>query len=136
MQLKHNILILEPARTKKAPNAQQPVVAATGLGMVYVFNCTPVTISAISVNGTALSELPSGSDPGQPPQFVSVNRFGAPPVFGPSTSFQLTFIDESNYGQTIVINQPAPASLTLLCFYTGFVLADPYGTILQLSWGL
>lgn len=139
MKLKHNVVIDEEEPALRAATAAgAPILkAAAGLGMVYVFNCTPIPISALAVNNVALTPIPSPSDPGNQPQFVSANRFGTTqPIFGPSSSFQITFLDGTSYTQTLRIAQPPPASLSLWCFYSGLVLTDPYGNIRQLSWGL
>jgi hypothetical protein len=139
MQLKNNILIDEetPARRTASVEASGTLTAAAGLGMVYVFNCTPIPINRLSVNGAQLTPIPNPSDPGEQPQFVSANRFGrTQPVFAPSSSFEVTFMDGTSYTQTIRISQPPPASLTLWCFYSGLVLTDPYGNIRQISWGM
>lgn len=139
MHLKHNYLIEDEGGhwTQGSAESGSELPTAAPLGLVYVFNCTPVQIASLSVNGVALTSLPDGANPGQTPQFVSVNRFGTTkPIFGPSTEFQLTFIDLSTYTQTISVKQPPPASVTLWCFYTGLVLTDPYGAIRQISWGM
>jgi hypothetical protein len=135
MKLKNTVILKTSSQSNEEPSHPLPFLAAGGLGVVYVVNCTPVPISGISVNGIALSSLPGGSNPGQAPQSVSVERYGSPPVFGPSNSFSVTFVDDTSYSQSIQISQPAPASLTLWCFYNGFVLTGPYGSLDQLSWG-
>ncbi len=139
MELKYNIVIPEepPALRTESPEEMPMLRAAAGPGMVYVFNCTPIPISGISINNVALTPIPSASDLGQQPQFVSASRYGSTePNFGPSSSFQLTFMDGTTYTQTIRINQPFPASVTLWCFYSGLVLTDLYGNVRQISWGM
>jgi hypothetical protein len=137
MLLTNNVVIDEPAERGMTETEDTVVLTiSAGSGVVYVYNCTPVDLTEIKVNGVALTALPSGSNPGQSPQFVAVNRYGSPPVFSPSTSFELTFVDGTTYTQTIRVTLPSPASLSLWCFYTGLVLTDPYGTIRQISWGI
>jgi len=137
MELNCNFIVDESALDVPKEGIEATIILeVSGVGLVYVFNCTPVEIASISINNTAFTLIPPGSNPGEAPQCVAVNRFGnTPPIFGPSTQFAVTFIDGQAYSQTVKVNQPAPASVSLWCFYTGLVLTDPYGRIRQISWG-
>jgi hypothetical protein len=136
--LNNNILIPSGAVTRQEEKARGAAdlagVAAGGLGVVYIFNCSSIPITSIMLGNASLSQLPGEGSPEQPSRPVAMNRYGPPPLFVSPVIFNLTFIDETSYGQTIQFTQPAVASLSLWCYYTGFVLTDAYGAILQLSW--
>ena len=141
MQLKNNVIIPDDEETAPllpiVPQGESGVLLNVApLGKVYIVNATPVPIASITVGGIPLATVPDGSNPGQPPQSVSVNRFGSPPLFASDTQLTVNFLGGRSYSQPIYIDSAPTDSLTLWCFYNGLVLTGATGNMKQVAWGI
>lgn len=139
MLLKNNVTIPkeEPAPLLPLTHAGEPGVLlnVVPLGRVYVVNATPQPIVSITIGGIPLASI-DGSNPGQPPQSDTVNRFGSPPLFSDNTQLTVNFLGGRSYSQAISIDNAPTDSLTLWCFYNGFVLTGATGSLQQIAWGI
>ena len=119
-----------PDGSESEPGGSETLAAASSLASVFIFNCTALSITTLSVNGSNVA--PQGiagiSALGSPPSCLQVPRN----TFANSPSVSATFegFTKPSWTQPVTINQPLPTTgMYLWCYLNGYMLADQNGII-------
>jgi hypothetical protein len=118
--------------TKDAPDETEsslsdPVASTSSPGSVFIFNCSPLKLTALNANG--INVAPQGiagiGAPGSSPNCVAVLLT----VFQSPTLIAATFEGYTRPSWSEQIYELSTVNMYLWCYRNGFILADQNGII-------